>query len=370
MTMFQQQHLFRSGDGGYFRYRIPALAVTSTGAILAFCEARKHTGRDSDQIDLLMRRSIDHGETFSEPALLFSKRDWVCGNPAPVLDRDTGRIWLLFCMNHKDDDEKAICLGRGDRSVWISQSDDDGVSWSRPRQITAEVKLPNWGWYATGPGHGIQLRSGRLLIPCDHSLRLSHPDGEASYSSHVILSDDHGASWRVGGCLPEGSNECCAIETVAGEVYLNARNAPWSLLARNGMTEDKNRQYHRIVAFSDDGGDSFGLAACDAALPEPICQASICRLTDATHHDRDRILFCNPAGPGRRDLTLRLSYDECRSWALSRTLHRGSAQYSDLCVAADMTILCFYERGLEAPYQTLTLARFDLGWLEAGPHAE
>ena len=118
----EQQALFVSGQGGYVRYRIPALVTTMAGTILAFCEARKYTGRDSDQIDLFVRRSIDGGRSFEPPQLIATQPDWVCGNPAPVVDRVTGTIWLLFCKNLRDGDETMICEGRAPRTVWVTSS--------------------------------------------------------------------------------------------------------------------------------------------------------------------------------------------------------------------------------------------------------
>lgn len=360
MTAFLEQHdLFAAGDGGYAGYRIPALTVTTRGTILAFCEARKFTGQDTDQIDLFLRRSFDHGKTFAGIQVVASVESWVSGNPAPVVDRDTGLIWLLFTRNPIDGDETAVWQGKAMRTVWVTSSDDDGATWTEPREITASVKRNSWSWYATGPGHGVQLRNGRLVIPCDHGV-LQKRDRQADpYHSHVIFSDDHGRTWRVGGIVDEGTNESMALETADGWLYLNCRNK--RTLEMNGETGVGN---YRAVAWSADGGESFTPIVHDAALPEPICQASVARLSDTRHHDRNRVLFANPGTcEERRAMTVRLSYDECRTWPVARLLHGGPAAYSDLCVTADMTICCFYERGEERPYERLTLARFNLAWL-------
>ena len=161
--------LFRSAAGtdGYHTYRIPALEVTATGAVLAFCEGRRDGSGDSGQIDLLMRRSDDGGRTWGQSHVVVTEPGMTCGNPAPVLDRHTGTIWLPFCKNHADGDEALIRKGLAPRTVWVTRSDDDGASWADPVEITAVVKHPGWTWYATGPCHGIQLRSGRLVVPCD-----------------------------------------------------------------------------------------------------------------------------------------------------------------------------------------------------------
>ena len=230
------------------------------------------------------------------------------------MDRDTGSIWLPFCKNRRDGDERMICQGRAPRTVWLTASHDDGVTWEEPGEITAQVKQPDWTWYATGPGHGIQLASGRLLIPCDHIVARHH-EAHDPYHSHVIYSDDHGATWNIGGSTDEGTNESIAVQTEDGWLCLNCRNKGTLRQAEGGQ--------HRAVAWSNDGGATFSPIVRDVALPEPICQASMCRYPGAD--GRERILFSNPAATTRRRMTVRLSYDGCRSWPLARVLTEGAA---------------------------------------------
>jgi sialidase-1 len=241
---FEEYNLYEAGDAGYHECRIPALLTTTKGTILAFNEARKFTGRDTDQIDLFLRRSFDGGKSFEKVQLVASLEGWVTGNPAPVQDRETGVIWLLLTRNRMDGDEAAIVAKSAprSRSVWVTSSSDDGATWSDPEEITSSVKRSEWTWYATGPGHGIQLRSGRLVIPCDH---IAYERGDRKtdpYHSHIIYSDDHGANWQIGGISDEGSNECMVVETVDGWLYLNSRN--------KGGTSSNFRR----VSWSCDGG--------------------------------------------------------------------------------------------------------------------
>lgn len=354
MQRFEQQDLFVSGQGGYVRYRIPALAATPRGTILAFCEARKFTGRDSDQIDLFLRRSLDGGHTFGEVQVVAKEQDWVCGNPAPVIDRYSGTIWLLFCKNHRYGDETMICEGRAPRTVWVTHSDDDGTTWSEPVEITSDVKPSDWSWYATGPGHGIQLRSGRLVIPCDHIV-LRDRNRQDPHYSHVVYSDDRGQTWRVGGIVSPGTNECTAFEDAKGRLCLNCRN-------QYQLAEGGN---YRAVAWSHDGGLVFSPTVHDAALLEPVCQASIYCWADGVS-ERELVLFSNPASRTRDHMTLRLSRDGGQTWPLARLLHAGPAAYSDLCITGEGQICCLYERGQDGPYESISLARFSLEWLSAG----
>ena len=356
MEAFYQQDLWISGEGEYFRYRIPALVTSTKGTVLAFAEARKFTGKDSDQIDISLRRSTDGGLTFDKPRIIATKPGWVTGNPAPVVDRTTGTIWILLCRNLQEGDETMICEGNAPREVWLMSSSDDGVSWTEATEITADVKPNEWSWYATGPGHGIQLSSGRLVIPCDHIV-LEDKSRQDPYFSHIIYSDDHGKTWKIGGTVDEGTNESTILEAADGKLYFNCRN-------KYKLPDGGN---YRCIAWSNDLGESFSPIVHDAALPEPICEASVCRLTTAQTHDKNRVLFSNPSNrDGRTGLTVRMSHDECRTWPESRILHETAAAYSDLCVDDDGYIYCLYERGVDKPYDRITLARFNVEWLTYG----
>ncbi len=163
----EQSRLFASGEGGYHTYRIPAMVVTTTGSILAFCEGRKFHSHDAGKIDLLVKRSHDHGQSWEEERIAVEDGDMTCGNPCPVVDRSDGTIWLPFCKNERDDEgTDAIFQGKAERTAWITSSQDEGQTWAEPVEITAAAKDPSWTWFATGPGHGIQLNSGRIVIPC------------------------------------------------------------------------------------------------------------------------------------------------------------------------------------------------------------
>jgi sialidase-1 len=341
--------IFKAGEGGYHTYRIPSVIVTLKGTVLAFCEGRRHGRGDSGDIDIVLKRSFDGGITWQPMQVIADDGPNTIGNPCPVVDRDTGIIWLLLTHNLGVDAEREILDGtsKGTRTVWVMRSEDDGETWSEPIEITGTTKKSDWTWYATGPGVGIQLRGGRLLIPCDHAVA-----GTKMYRSHVIYSDDHGESWRLGGVIGDYVNECQAVELFDGTLLMNMRSY-----------HGKNR---RAIAFSRDGGLTWSKATLDPTLIEPVCQASILRFTDQRGYHKNRILFSNPASTKRERMTVRLSYDECRSWPVSKTIYDGPSAYSCLTVLPDMSIGCLYERGERSPYEGITFARFSIEWLTEG----
>ena len=339
-AFFEQVDLFVSGEDEYCTYRIPALVVSTRGTILAFGEARKYTGRDDDKIDIVLRRSFDSGRTWDKMSIIVAEGDITCGNPCPVVDQRTGTIWLPFCKNNQQ--------------VFVTSSADDGVSWSVPMEITATVKDPAWSYVGTGPGHGIQLGSGRLLIPSwnDESpgpvTWSPSPNWGKVQSSYALFSDDGGATWKRGEKLEEDmSDECEAVELDDASVYLNMRS----------RQEKKCRAHAR----SRDGGETWSAVEFDPALPEPSCQGSLVRLEDPDGSGRSRVLLSHPSDPEERvKLVVRLSDDGCHTWPSSRVVCEGPASYSDLAIAPDQTILCLYEADHAG---RLALARFNLEWL-------
>jgi len=349
--------VFVSGSDGYHTYRIPALLVAPDGNLLAFCEGRKAGRSDSGDIDLLLKRSGDGGMTWSRQQIVWDDGANTCGNPCPVIDRATGAIWLALTWNHGRDSERQIKQNAGidTRRVFMTCSSDNGRTWAKPREITDTAKRPEWRWYATGPGVGIQLErgpwKGRLVIPCDHSIVAPNdPDG---YNSHVILSDDHGETWRLGGVVRPAVNECQVVELADGTLLINMRNY------------DRSRTT-RAIATSTDGGMTWSAVRHDPALVEPVCQASLLRYTVQPRDGRNRLLFANPghAEVGqRRDMTMRMSYDEGRTWPVGRVLRPGPAAYSCLAILPDGRIACLFEAGEKHPYERITLACFSRDWL-------
>jgi sialidase-1 len=340
-----QEELFVAGKEGYHTFRIPAVLVTHKGTLLAFCEGRKKGRGDSGDIDVVLKRSTDDGKTWSRLTVVADDGGNTVGNPCPVVDRTSGTVWLLLTHNLGSDVERTIRDGtsKGTRSVWVTKSDDDGLTWSKPVDVTGDVKGPKWTWYATGPGVGVQAASGRLIIPCDHTEAKTKVN-----RSHVIYSDDHGKTWKKGGVLGEKTNECQLARRGDGSLLLNMRSY-----------HGKNR---RAIATSKDEGLTWSDVTLDEALVEPVCQASLLALP-AKKGEKVRMLFSNPASTKRERMTVRLSEDEGRTWSKGAALHAGPAAYS--CLAAkDDAWYCLYERGEKSAYERITLARFAPAWVK------
>ena len=343
------KYIFKSGSEGYNTFRIPSIITTDSGVVLAFAEGRKNSSSDSGDIDLVLKRSIDGGKTWGDLIVIRDDSTNVCGNPSPVIDRKTGKIFLLSTWNRGDDTESEIInmISVDTRRVYVMNSIDEGLSWSKPIEITDKVKKPNWTWYATGPVHGIQIREGskkgRMIIPCDHI-----EANTKKYYSHIIYSDDGGSSWNIGGTTPQDQvNECSVAEIGKGKLILNMRNYD-------------RTQMNRKISISNDYGESWGDIYDDKALVEPICQASILRYS-FKGSGRNDLLFINPADKNKRlNMTLRLSNDLGRTWTREFLLHKGPSAYSDITKLRNGNIGCLFEAGKNSPYEGIVYREVDV----------
>ena len=372
--MMEKVDLWKSGEGGYKIYRIPGMVVTKAGTVLAYTEARRHTGGDWDTIDIVMRRSTDGGKTFSPQQVIAHSPDVprstvalerqqgkpddiTYDNPVMIADK-SGAVHLLFCREYM--------------RVFYMRSNDDGQTFSSAVDITPALDgyRPDYAWrvVATGPGHGIQMAKGRLIVPIWMALGTGGNGHHPSVNS-TIYSDDGGKSWHRGDiAVPSTAetpdpNETTAVQLANGPVMLNVR-----------VVSDKNR---RVVVTSKDGAHKWSAPRFQEDLPDPICFASIVRLSTKKNGGRNRLLFSNPdnltradgkssTSKDRRNLTISLSYDEGQSWPLKKALEPGSAGYSDLAVSPDGTIWDLYEAGGAFPNERLVLAHFNLDWLTDG----
>tara|TARA_R110000868_G_scaffold79850_4_gene227024 strand:- start:2252 stop:3412 length:1161 start_codon:yes stop_codon:yes gene_type:complete len=331
-------YIFEGGKEGYQCFRIPAVVTTSNGILLAFAEGRKNGCSDTGSIDLVMKRSTDGGINWGTLEVLWHDEGNTCGNPSPVVDRITGDVFLLSTWNLGTDHESDIIAqkSKDTRRVFIMKSVNEGISWDRPKEITAEVKLPNWTWYATGPGSGIQILGGkykdRLVIASDHIEAVTK-----KYYSHTIYSDDHGATWELGGSTPlDQVNECEVVELSDHRLMLNMRNYDRQMSSRQ-------------LAYSDDGGESWKDMHHHESLIEPICQASTLRFD---MEGQVYVLFANPADTKSRvNMTVRVSSDDGKSWPMVKQIFPGPSAYSDLTPINWKNIGILYEGGYKSAYQ-------------------
>lgn len=356
--------LFRSGADGYHTYRIPSLLVTRGGDLLAFCEGRKEGRGDSGNIDILVKRSTDGGRNWSKQQIVWDDGHHTCGNPCPVVDRRTGRIVLAVTWNRGDDQGADLKQGtaKDTRRPHVITSDDEGRTWTSPKDITKAVKKPDWLWYATGPGVSIQLsrgpHAGRLVVPACRGTNKYEP-GHGRSSSHAILSDDGGKTWRVSNNISPRCSESQLVELADGTLMMNMRSPSFSA-ERTGC---------RMVAHSRDGGQSWSAPKLDKSLGGAICQGSILFCKSTTEDGPDQLLFSNPASPvgvkrhERIRMTVRVSLDNGKSWSAARLIHGGPSAYSCLGKLPNGRIGLLYEAGDSRLYERIELATFSLDWL-------
>lgn len=338
--------LFDSGKEGYRRYRIPALLTTPKGTLLAFCEGRKDGGGLTGDIDIVLKRSGDGGKTWQALEVVADDGTHTLGNPCPVLDQRDGTIWLALTRSHGLDTEEAIVAGTSREKTWVylTSSRDEGRTWARLRDISAAAKRPGWTWYGAGPGIGIQLQKGRLVIPCYHA-----EVNTKIYRSHMLYSDDRGKTWEIGKSAGEDCSECQVAERRDGCLLLSARTL-------KGKPQ-------RTTALSCDGGISWSAPERDANLYDPSCQASLLCLPEQGKDSKPHWLYAHPAGPGgRRNLTIRQSHDEGHSWTSAKMLRAGDSQYSCLALLPDGYIGCLYESWVDKNYR-LYFDRLGVDWL-------
>jgi sialidase-1 len=362
--------LFNPGDGGYPIFNIPAIVTTNAGSVLAFAEARTQTF-DNTCVAIVMRRSIDGGITWSPLTTVTSVSPgsgvWI-NNPTPVVERTNGKVFLLFLHNASE--------------VFVTESADDGQSWSAASDITSNVKVtvagnpgpPDtyddtpWAFYAVGPGHAIQLEhgthAGRLLVPAYH--RLTNNTADPSWS-HMIYSDDLGASWHLGGGLlpgsaTDGSNEGSLVELADGTVYLSYRQQ---------IQYDSFRQQSR----SYDGGMTWE-APTPTSIVSVKVEGSLLRVNSGM------LLFSSPSNAqgNRVEMTLSVSYNDGQSWVTLKVPYFGPSGYSDMTMIGSDTLLLIFGQGDETgslvsgqspnlagttSFSRIAVYRINLRWLQS-----
>jgi len=355
---YRSEKLFIAGDGGYHSFRIPSIVSTKSDVLIAFCEGRLDSNHDFGDIDIVMKRSFDHGKKWNEIEKVIGIGTGVWGNPTSVYDAKTKTVFLFVSSNPEgyaqfgdqaklvEDDGYEKIDEWGERRLWILKSTNEGKTWSEPIDMSESLMPKSHVWDAVGPGQGIQKgrmpNRGRLIVPA---------------IGRNIFSDDNGRTWHME-LLPSGSSESTVVEKKSGN------------LMRNDRATGSNKLFKRRVVSHQASGRHWSQFAPDMELLGPVSHASILRYT----FDPSRILFINTASESvRRNLTLRMSYDEGASWTVERKLdlfdgnperHGG---YTSLIKTGDNRVGLLYEYNEDVSDKSggrsIVFTKLNLGWL-------
>lgn len=329
-----------SSNGTPHTYRIPSLATTTNGTLLAITDARYEDASDvPGVIDMFVRRSTDNGTTWGEPIVIKTNHG---GDACTVVDNTTGRIFVFYAYS----ENQTIFGSNGDPSSpntlrsQYKYSDDDGVTWSEEVDLTAALYKTGDKSYWASAGTGIQLRNGTLVIPI-----AVVRSGNQIFGS-LLYSTDHGDTWnRSQTNSYSGFDENTLVELNDGSIMVNSRN-------HYGTGR-------RLITSTSDLGTTWAPYTFDNTLIDPISQGNILRYTSTLDgYDKDRILFSNSASTsGRKDGALRISYDEGQTWAYSKLYQTGFSAYSSTAILANGKIGILYESD---NYTKIKFKRFSL----------
>ncbi|MBW1854921.1 MAG: exo-alpha-sialidase [Deltaproteobacteria bacterium] len=398
--LFEEVLVWDFKEGGYDTHHVYGLAVTRKGTVLAFAGAREEAKDDNAPKDQYLKRSLDGGKTWG-PAIIINRKDksyWNAhGHPSvaenwttsiPIVDRITGKIFIFFALN----DFAKQNLQRVTR-VFYKVSEDDGLTWSDRVDITdilnakkdgSHNRDANGQWilnsagfpsdylgralHIPGPGHGIQASDGRLILHLWNRTSVRNTIEKRLYGVTVIFSDDHGKTWKFGGFVDEGKagmNESRLVELENGTFYVNAR---WAM---GGMA------YRMVSTSIDNTLDKWTTPKQETdLLKTTTVDAGMIRLSHSEVNEKSRILYAKSNDttlePGehqhkaRNSMTVFMSYDEAETWPVRKLIDPGWANYSDLAVLEDKTILLLWAKGTGFSHQKVVCSRFNVEWLTDG----
>ena len=317
--------VFSQRYDGHHSYRIPAIIALPGNIVCAFAEGRIHSISDYAHMNLVLKRSVDGGKTWGELQILMKNDEGLqIHNPCPVYDRITKDLFVLVTKSRLQ--------------PYILKSTDLGKTWSDPKKIEG-INPRGWeGFNGPSPGHAIQLESGRLLITGMYNEKKD--DIEEFWGNYYFYSDDHGKTWVLGHVFPPLANESLSAKLGGNRVYTIART-------------EKPEKKVKLVAISEDGGESASSMDYNSDLHGPICQSSI------IEYGNDSLLFSSPVGKYRRNMTLRVSKDGGKTFPIKKLIYKAFSIYSDLTIFEDGTIGLLFECGHKKHLETIAFIRLN-----------
>lgn len=320
-------------------YRIPAIITAPNGDLIATIDERVPGCGDlkfSKDINIVQRRSTDNGKTWSDIETVVNlPLGQSASDPSMIVDETTGEIILFYNFMDLDKAKDVYFL-------YVTKSADNGKTWGTPEYITSQITTPAWDkdFKFITSGRGIQTRDGKLL----------HCMVNLNKGMHLFGSDDHGKTWKLYDTVIKPADESKVIELNDGTWMVNARI--------------NNKEGVRYVHTSKDEGKTWQTKP-EPALTDPGCNASIIRYTSVKDgFDKDRLLFSNAnSANNRMNMTVKISYDEGKTWSEGKTIYAGSSAYSDMTVMENGDIGLFFEKD---NYSENVFTSFSLEWLTNG----
>ena len=372
--------LRQHGQDGVHTSRIPGLATSKKGTLLAIYDARYESARDlQGHMDIALNRSFDGGRTWDPMQVVLDRKEWG-GMPEKyngvsdaciLVDDRTGDIYVAGLWMHGLLDAETGKWVEGltaDSTRWLHQwrakgsqpgfgvketsqflitkSSDDGLTWSEPINITS-VKKKEWWLFAPAPGQGITMTDGTLVFPSQGR------DENGTSFSNITWSKDGGKTWKTSNPATKNTTECAVVELQDGSLMLNMRDN------RNRGNEEVNG---RSVFVTSDLGETWKEHPTSRkALIEPTCMASL-----HTHRymedgvKKSLLLFVNPASTSKRNnITLKVSYDGGNTWPEEKQIlldEYSGRGYSCITSVNDSTLGILYESSqADMVFQTVSL---------------
>jgi sialidase-1 len=342
----EQVDLFRQGEAGVHTYRIPALAETRKGVLIALADARHDSENDlPGRLSLVMRRSLDGGRTWTPSQTIVAPKEGGAGDASLLLDAKSNRVWCFYAYGPPGIGFPTAQPGErtGAKTLQIHaiHSDDDGASWSNPAvDLTPQIKDPSWQAVFVTSGTHFMTSRGRMILPL-----VVRAQRQGPITARNAYSDDRGKTWKVGPAIGDGTDESKVTEVSDGTILQNMRST-------GGF---------RLVARSRDGSVTFDAPVADRTLIDPGCNAGIAVVRKGV------LAFTNAASKSKREnLTIRLSDDGGSSWTAAKVLHAGPAAYSTvvpLQYGKRKGVAVLYERGDRHAVERITFAVVDESWI-------